>query len=421
MNILIVDDEEFVLDYIEEVIASSHLSVQSILRANSAMEALELIGCNRIDIIISDIRMPEMSGIELLDAIRAQYPDTKVILLSGYSEFEYALKAIKRGAFDYLLKPVTGEEVLDCLKKALEAFHQENRAQQSLSQANALLEQHKFRLREQLLTDLLLGKRLLPAQFRQEMETLGLDLSPDHRCVLAIIRLEPGVQEMSYEDFELLSFGILNMAEEILSGQVTKSPFLWTCKDSNRYLIAIIPAEFAETPGHILQNMKALKSAAKVYLKRTLSILISTPFVLQADLSEIYSQAAEVITRSIDTADGIVLSMDAPSSEKERNHVIRQVQAFIDQHIKDDVSLQAISEHVYLHPVHVSRLYKKVTGESLSLYITKIRMEKAAMLLKSTNMKVSDIAEEVGLRKTQYFIRLFKQYYRMTPQSFRNQ
>ena len=102
-----------------------------------------------------------------------------------------------------------------------------------------------------------------------------------------------------------------------------------------------------------------------------------------------------------------------------QNHIIRQIHDYIERHLQEDVSLTRVGEHVYLHPVYLSRLYKK-TGESLSSYISRARMEKAAGLLTSTNKKVADIAKEVGYQKTQYFIHIFKEYYNCTPQNFRN-
>jgi len=102
------------------------------------------------------------------------------------------------------------------------------------------------------------------------------------------------------------------------------------------------------------------------------------------------------------------------------HHIIRQIHDYIEHQLQEDVSLTRVGEHVHLHPVYLSRLYKKESGESLSVYITRNRMEKAALLLNSTNMKVIDVAKEVGYQKTQYFIHIFKEFYNCTPQNFRN-
>jgi two-component system response regulator YesN len=104
-----------------------------------------------------------------------------------------------------------------------------------------------------------------------------------------------------------------------------------------------------------------------------------------------------------------------------KSYIIRQVQKFIENNFNEDVSLNKIGKHVYLHPVYLSRLYKKETGESLSSYILRTRMENASHLLTNTNKKIGDIAIEVGYQKTQYFIRLFKEFYHATPQKYRNE
>jgi two-component system response regulator YesN len=138
---------------------------------------------------------------------------------------------------------------------------------------------------------------------------------------------------------------------------------------------------------------------------------------LQSDAAY-YHSAAQIKELALSLMEQFKRSLQEVSPN--RNHIIRQVHEFIEQHLKEDVSLTRVGEHVYLHPVYLSRLYKKETGESLSAYITRIRMEKAVMLLTTTNMKVADIAQEVGYQKTQYFIHIFKEFYHHTPQNYRN-
>ena len=83
--------------------------------------------------------------------------------------------------------------------------------------------------------------------------------------------------------------------------------------------------------------------------------------------------------------------------------------------------MQSISEHVYLHAVYLSKIYKEITGLNLSEYILHARMEEAKRLLEKTSFKIYEITEKVGYQSPQHFIRRFKKYYGVTPDIFRKQ
>lgn len=536
MNVLLVDDEEYVLDYLESEIPWSAFCISSVHRAVSVKEALDIASRIRFAIVITDIRMPERSGLELLSSFQRHYPETKVILLSGFSDFSYAVKALQLGAFDYLLKPVTEDEVLISLKKAFVKIEDEKRQKQSLEAASDVLKLGIARMREHLLLDLLLGKKYASDELKRHLGALHLPFEPETKCVLTLIRIETETEEMTREEYALLSYALLNMAEEIIFGQISDRPSLWSCKDDHQFIIALLPSDIIGVHRELSDRIDKLRKAVQTYLKRTASILVSEPFVFQHELHRQYLQAVNVFWRSVGTRSGVMLDLnelgdkkredhlikpltrlyqsptmqqlmdsgrweevsskldyileeldmpdyrtqqhlmevfyyllssfsfiahkqgdsfaemvDFPSLQRKsnsfqrteqikdwalllieqfkrslqeecsnRNHIIRKIHEFIESHLQEDVSLTRVGEHVYLHPVYLSRLYKKETGESLSAYITRTRMVKAALLLNSTNMKVSDIAKEVGYQKTQYFIHVFKEYYDCTPQSYRN-
>jgi len=108
------------------------------------------------------------------------------------------------------------------------------------------------------------------------------------------------------------------------------------------------------------------------------------------------------------------------SIHNETTHImIRRVQDFIHNHFTGDTSLQTIADHVHLHPVYLSRLYKAETGEGISEYLLKLRMDKAEQLLTKTRKRIKDIAAQLGYDNTQYFIKVFKRQFGMTPREFR--
>lgn len=532
MNALIVDDEDYVLDYLEENIKWPELGVERLFRANSVDEALEVLSAHPVAVTISDIRMPERSGLELLTEIRSRNLNIKVILLTGYSEFEYAKQAIREGTADYLLKPVTDQEVEEALQRVIGMIRKENKEQADLQAAENMLHYGVTRIRAHFLLDILLGKRFPADELNLRLASLRLPCASDSEYALALLRVETDPADSAAEDLDLFHFAAINMAEEIYKELGVVNPVLWTCTDAHNYLVMLLPVSPFGGLHTIEEGMKQLHHAFKTYVRRTVSILLTQPLVLNAKPDQVYLGALHDFGRLIGTKHDMLLSLDQqpvsrqklkpltrlyetpalmqlmdtgrweeaeqrlnsilaelnepdyrtqehaaeviyhlyncftylahkqgdsltnllgntasaqllhlhstahirgwaeqlmepfkrslPDNSGNQNRIVRQIQEYIALNLKSDLSLTVIGELVYLHPVYLSRLYKKATGESLTTYITRVRMEQAASLLTSSNMKVTDISGEVGYHKPQYFISLFKDHFGCTPQIYRN-
>ena len=116
-KILVVDDEEIVLKSCRKILEGGG---HQVFTALSGQEAFDLLGKEPIDIVITDIKMPEMDGMGVLERVKEKYPDILVIMITGYSTVQSAVQAMKLGAFDYIPKPFTPDEVLIVIEKALE-------------------------------------------------------------------------------------------------------------------------------------------------------------------------------------------------------------------------------------------------------------------------------------------------------------
>lgn len=123
---------------------------------------------------------------------------------------------------------------------------------------------------------------------------------------------------------------------------------------------------------------------------------------------------------SLRTLKQIRQDMDQETKDS-RSVLIKQIQWFIDQHIGQDVSLQTIADHVYLHPVYVSKIYKLETGDNLSDYVHRVRMDKAEFLLKNSQEKIYEIAARLGYQRPHSFNHAFKKQFGITPQEYRDQ
>ena len=114
-TLLLVDDEEEVIQIIMKKIAWEEIGFSVIGHANNGVKALEMVEEYQPDVVITDIKMPYMDGMEMAKHIKTDYPDTKILFFTGFDEFEYARAAVRAGVTDYLLKPLKDAELHDVL------------------------------------------------------------------------------------------------------------------------------------------------------------------------------------------------------------------------------------------------------------------------------------------------------------------
>lgn len=139
INILVVDDEEVVLSLVRDSLEEDGFAVRT---ASNAFEALESIEERAVDLLITDIRMPRMDGIELVQKIRKSYPDIAVIFTTGYANLNSAKDALRQGASDYILKPFELKEMRQSVNNAIEKIKRDAESRESDEQLDRLSDLH---------------------------------------------------------------------------------------------------------------------------------------------------------------------------------------------------------------------------------------------------------------------------------------
>ncbi|WP_018750586.1 response regulator transcription factor [Paenibacillus sanguinis] len=124
MQLLIVDDGQHVVEYLKHLLDWRAFGIDHIETTTNSIEARDMLSRSPVDILITDIRMPEVTGIDLLQHIHENSLPTKVIFLSGYSQFDYAQQGLRLGALDYLLKPVDKDDMETAMAKAVARIHE---------------------------------------------------------------------------------------------------------------------------------------------------------------------------------------------------------------------------------------------------------------------------------------------------------
>ncbi|WP_068497795.1 response regulator [Paenibacillus kribbensis] len=211
-NVLIIDDEEPLREAIRIVGDWDHLGIEHIYEATNGRLGLEMLSQHNIDVVMVDMKMPELNGIEFLRAIEKAYPHLLTIVISGYNDFEYTRQAIQSRVVDYLLKPIHRQDLNQALRKAVDILESRKQSENEFISQNITLNMSLPKLKEKLYLSILDGS------FKRQANTTLLPLigadQPGNRFGVSVLRLlnRDEVRRTRFHgDTELMDFAVTNV------------------------------------------------------------------------------------------------------------------------------------------------------------------------------------------------------------------
>ena len=489
--------------------------------------ALQMMQDVKPDILITDIRMPFMDGMQLCEAVSHTMPWVQIVILSGYDDFAYAQQAISLGVKEYLLKPVSAQELLEVLERIAGRIREERRAQADLLRIKRQLASSSAFLREKLLSEALSGVRGEEnvQSLLERARALNLSLLAKRYLVIlacprggeegrtlaqsALYRLADGSGDAvhaceaqgafalivlgdSDEDLEERAYGFAQAALYEVERATGKSAHMCigeaveslselprSCHSAQRVRRAMELSSDAEKRRIMgVRDMEALPPAApainldvsplserlqyanredvegllKDYIASMGSAAIHSVMmvnflyveilmaasriikeaggepreVIDAKLWEdnLFSAAPEpeeVIPLAREVLEKAIAYREARSSTR-YNAVINKARAYLAREYQNSgVTLNDVSSHVCMSNSHFCTIFAQEMGMTFTEYLTGLRMNKAKELLRTTQMRSSDIAYAVGYNDPHYFSYLFKKHTGMTPRDFRRE
>lgn len=218
MRVLIVDDEQHVREAIGLLADWERHGITEIDQAADGEEAVRLIEEKKPQIVLTDMRMPRKNGLELLTWLHATKPDIKVLVISGYDDFEYVRHTIRSGGIDYILKPVDPDSLNEALAKAVETWRLEEEKRRHMTNQNIEMNQMTPFYMDRLLSDLVNGygsRESVVSQLRKRMTLPETGMA----CNVAVLR-DDQFDEALLSKFRnrrhLLSFTLINICNELL-------------------------------------------------------------------------------------------------------------------------------------------------------------------------------------------------------------
>jgi len=260
--------------------------------ASDGEVALPLLQTIKPNVLITDIKMPFMDGLQLSKIVRERMPWMKIIILSGHDEFEYAQEAIKLGVTEYLLKPVTVQDVHHMLKRVALQLEREKIEQENLQKLHDQIEENRATLRERLLLRLVVGA-VSPTEAIEKGQLLGLDLIG--RCYLVVIlkiELIDRSEHFDYDEYQHV--------QQIVAGLVENNPDIYLIKKDWEELVLLMKGS---TPEYLEEERDLLLDQIKPEVTRTryqLTIGVGSTIVRIADIYQSFVQALVSIQNATD-------------------------------------------------------------------------------------------------------------------------
>ncbi|MEK0313270.1 response regulator transcription factor [Cohnella sp. 56] len=220
-RLLIVDDEEMITDGLYETLAGRDMGLD-LCKAYSGREALGWLQRTRIDIVLTDIRMPGIDGLQLMTAIKRNWPHCRIIFLTGYSDFDAVYQAIQTPGVQYLLKTEGYPKVIRAVGEAIAELDDSLQHSELVRQAQERLTTLEVLARGEYFRHLLHGAKPAMPSLGDDFGKLGIPLDPGRPVYMAQGELSlTASAAASYADRQESAMGVVLLAERLLDGQVS--------------------------------------------------------------------------------------------------------------------------------------------------------------------------------------------------------
>ncbi|GGD95981.1 response regulator [Paenibacillus nasutitermitis] len=529
-KVIIVDDEIEIREGLRTIFPWQELGEFEVYTAENANHAMQMIEEVQPDILITDVKMNGMTGLQMLEMIQNQgLFQGRAIVISGFDDFEYIRTALQNGAVDYILKPINIEQMKQMIMKATSQINDEKRFKLNYELLESQVNQALPQMREEILRELIKAPfdSILEAKITYQMETMkmGWMMSSRH-CLFAIEVDDLKASKQS----ELVLFAVGNVLEQTLN-EAYMQRFAMFKDRQERWVVLLAENESGTDPQSLDNLIQTIITRLNIYVKVTVTIglypqLVDVKHTYHAYREAIGYLAAKAVyggnrilageTGNPAESDAITLddvnvlleliqfgsieeiqtelagytglvqswSLSAVRDiqertfewllellnvcaerglrdrwwEKEiisiweefeqydtmgslqgvlekylfrlsdtmkqqmpaRNQIVQEAEHYMLKHFQDNLSLQAVADHVHVTPVWLSKLFKKEKQMTFIDYLTWIRMERAKELLGDTSYRIYQIALEVGYRDRAHFAKTFKKITGKTPKDYRN-
>lgn len=410
-TIVVADDEAEIRQALVRRVNWESVGFTVVGEAENGAEALELVESLEPDLLLTDICMPFISGIELARQVREVRPATQIAFLSGYDDFSYAQQAIQYNIISYLLKPISAQELTEELLKIKEKIDEKFR---------------KFEMGEEERTDYRSMSFLMPLildEFQDEEDgdrdqrlleravECGIiqSVHNDLRYTVMVSRIMDAdgknvTMEINSSAINFIAKKYLKPVTFYINGKMIT--FLMGTQGAFDKYLHIVPEEISQSVSRIM-GKESLIGVGR--LQERLS-----------DVHQAYVEATKAYCFGKEKKIGTNFISDVERHKNSATLITEQALALIERGYQNpDISLVSVSSEIAVSPNYLSASMKRITGSTFIELLTKKRMNVAKELLLHSNLKVRECAEKCGYNDQHYFSYCFKKYAGLSPNECR--
>lgn len=412
-TLLIVDDEPLERQALRFFVEHSKLEIDTILEAGNGIDAVQLALTRQPDLCVLDIKMPGLSGLEVMEQIKSVNKHCRVVFSTAYSYFDYAVRALQLGALDFLVKPVKKETLIRVLNKGIDELD----AEQSESEYKTCIKDMTYILEKRILRELVTGQ--------VDEETLWFlehhDISSESRCASFFWRLE---RELNEEEKERVSRHLRR--ELVHTGYKYQ---LYVHKQSIDFLLygsatmetekmqRVVTDIFERT---LAEHGLTYQSAAGSWVDDVFQLEQSYAEAKMAVDGQPSVPARDTVTEApAKTAEAGSMDHAAQASPESIPPEIQNICKYLQENYAEKITLEDVTQHVGFSKYYGGRLFKQYMGKTIIEYLIEIRLEHAKELLMQGEFSIKQISYMVGYQDPNYFTWSFKKATGVSPVKYR--
>lgn len=383
MEWLIVDDEAVIREGVKRTL-TNRFPDHRIHLAQGPEEAAEYLHNHPIKVVLTDILMPGMTGLELMNISRGRHPQVKWVVISAYSEFAYAQEAVRLGAKDYLLKPIGKEALIGLAERLLEEVARE---EEQTEEANLLKQNRRF-LREAVFQ-----------RWASGLDIGGIDIHPfvDSYPVFQLLMIKMDSDRAIHLEHFIIENVLGELIDRFGSGFVTLY--------GSNSLLGLVTFRDGHRMAELLEE-----------LTRHLSKYLRIPFqILHSEPMDDFNRVPLEVQRLRQASATQAYTSCEGGSEK----AVEVALQYMKSRYNEELTLEKVASVVYLNPVYFSQLFKQKTGQGFKEYLIQLRLEQAKRMLRDPKLKLAEIADRIGYQDMRHFTQVFRKKFGLTPSQYR--
>lgn len=417
MNVLMVDDQKAVVESLRKGIRWDELGIAQVFTTCSVKEAKLILKNFPVDVLVTDIEMPEEDGLSLGRFAKKELPLLECIFLTSHAEFGYAKEAIQMGGFDYILQPARYEDVEQSIAKAIARVEERlkmanvmKNQKMVMKQRNALLEMAFLKLSQEKYEEA--DQMVINARQMLEVEYKDAYFFP------LLIQLERWNKITNVWGKQLVEMALCNVMEEIFApqnGQAGISALI-----ENRYWMVLIMERMDRIEDLIRENVEVFFHFVNSNLDFKISIY---PGEMQEKFHLTYLKLLRMAEQNREQKAFICweTSEEETGIKEKGEDPIEKAIIYIKRNLSKNISRTEVAREVYLNEEYFSRLFRQKTGATFKDYVLMVKMQEAKKLLRQSKFSVGIIASKVGYDNFSHFSKMFKKITDKTPQEYRKE